>query len=145
MGEDLSQAYKIAASACILVFILTIGLSLMMLGRNLWNQTATAVTQPVLSMQDNDAFYLASYSKPVPVAAIWKLTNRINTEASDTAPNGNFTQFAVKEQNPSNPNDWRLLSDQVDSLARYMERKAYLSWEIDQRTGLYSMEVLLVS
>ena len=44
MGEDLSTAYKIAAGACIMAFILSIGLSLMMIGRNFWNKTADQVT-----------------------------------------------------------------------------------------------------
>lgn len=61
MGEDLSTAYKIAAGACIMAFILSIGLSLMMIGRNFWNKTADQVTTPVTSMQDTDAFFLASY------------------------------------------------------------------------------------
>lgn len=78
MGEDLSTAYKIAAGACIMAFILSIGLSLMMIGRNFWNKTADQVTTPVTSMQDTDAFFLASYEKPVPVADIWKMVMRIN-------------------------------------------------------------------
>lgn len=40
MGEDLNTAYKIAAGACIMAFILSVGLSLMMIGRNFWNIVA---------------------------------------------------------------------------------------------------------
>lgn len=50
MGEDLSTAYKIAAGACIMAFILSIGLSLMMIGRNFWNKTADQVTTSVTSI-----------------------------------------------------------------------------------------------
>ena len=121
MGEDLSTAYKIAAGACIMAFILSIGLSLMMIGRNFWNKTADQVTTSVTSMQDTDAFFLASYEKPVPVA----------------------DKFSIKERNPSNPNDWMLISTSVDDLDDYMARKAYMSWEVDEVTGLYTMEVSL--
>ena len=143
MGEDLSTAYKIAAGACIMVFILSIGLSLMMIGRNFWNKTADQVTTPVTSMQDTDAFFLASYEKPVPVADIWKMVMRINYGASSTDANGNISKFSIKERNPSNPNDWMLISTSVDDLDDYMARKAYMSWEVDEVTGLYTMEVSL--
>lgn len=69
MGEDLSTAYKIAAGACIMAFILSIGLSLMMIGRNFWNKTADQVTTPVTSMQDTDAFFLRSLTQTLRVRA----------------------------------------------------------------------------
>lgn len=141
MGEDLSLAYKIAAGAVIMAFLLSIGLSLMMIGRNLWDKTATQITAPVNSVVDNDAFYLASYDKPVPVADIWKLVARINNSSATT--NGNITSFSIKEPNPHNPNDWTLVSTSVEDLNSYMSRKAYLSWELNEKTGLYSMEVSL--
>lgn len=144
MSEDLSTAYKLAAGACILAFILSIGLSLVLIGRNVWNKTTTQITTPVISMQDNDAFFLASYEKPVPVASIWKLVSRINATASTGDPNGNITDFSIKEQNASNPNDWILKSTSVNDLSTYMERKAYMSWEINEATGLYTVEVSLV-
>ena len=96
MGEDLSTAYKIAAGACIMAFILSIGLSLMMIGRNF---------------------------------------------CADA--NGNISRFSIKARNPSNPNDWMLISTSVDDLDDYMARKAYMSWEVDEVTGLYTMEVSL--
>lgn len=141
MGEDLSLAYKIAAGACVLTFLLSIGLSLMMIGNNLWNRTANQITAPVNSILDNDAFYLASYEKPVPVADIWKLVSRINSNV--TTSNGNINNFTIKEQNPANPNDWVLVSTSVEDLDSYMSRKAYLSWKLDEKTGLYSLEVSL--
>ena len=141
MSEDLNTAYKIAAGACILAFILSIGLTLVLLGRNFWNKTATQITTPVVSMQDNDAFFLASYEKPVPIADIWKLIYRINYGVDTSASNGNITSFSLKEQNPTNPNDWTLVSTSIASLDDYMDRKAYLSWEVDTMTGLYTMEV----
>lgn len=141
MGEDLSLGYKIAAGAVIMAFLLSIGLSLMMIGRNLWDRTATQITASVTSVLDNDAFYLASYERPVPVADIWKLAARINSSA--TTANGNITSFSIKEQNPNNPNDWILVSTSIEDLDSYMSRKAYLSWALDEKTGLYSMEVSL--
>ena len=143
MGEDLSTAYKIAAGACIMAFILSIGLSLMMIGRNFWNKTADQVTTPVISMQDTDAFFLASYENPVPVADIWKMVMRINYGASSADTNGNISRFSIKARNPSNPNDWVLISTSVGDLDDYMARKAYMSWEVDEVTGLYTMEVSL--
>ena len=41
------------------------------------------------------------------------------------------------------PNDWMLISTSVDDLDDYMARKAYMSWEVDEVTGLYTMEVSL--
>ena len=144
MGEDLSTAYKIAAGACIMALIMSVGLSLMMIGRNFWNKTADQVTTPVVSVQDTDAFFLASYEKPVPVADIWKLVTRINYGASSATTNGNISKFSIKEQSPSNPNNWVLISTSVDDLDDYMARKAYMSWEVDEVTGLYTMEVSLI-
>lgn len=43
----------------------------------------------------------------------------------------------------TNPNDWMLISTSVDDLDDYMARKAYMSWEVDEVTGLYTMEVSL--
>lgn len=127
-----------------MAFILSIGISLMLIGRNVWNRTATQVTTPIVSMQDNDAFFLASYEKPVPVADIWKVVSRINYGADTKNGNGNFTSFSIKEQNPVNPNNWVLVSTSIQKLDDYMSRKAYLSWKIDESTGLYTMEVSLV-
>lgn len=144
MSDDLSTAYKIAAAACIMAFILSIGLSLMMLGRNTWNKTANQITQPIVSMQDNDAFFLASYEKPVPVADIWRIVTRMNYGADPASVNGNISRFSIKEQNPTNPNDWTLISTSTGDLKDYMDRKAYMSWEVNETTGLYTMEVSLV-
>lgn len=144
MSDDLSTAYKIAAAACIMAFVLSIGLGLMMLGRNTWNKAATQITTPIVSMQDNDAFFLASYEKPVPVADIWRVVARMNYGATSDSANGNISSFSIKEQNPNNPNDWTLVSTSVDDLNDYMDRKAYMSWEINETTGLYTMEVSLV-
>lgn len=143
MSEDLNTAYKIAAGACILAFLLSIGLSLMLIGRNAWNKTATQITTPVVSMQDNDAFFLASYEKPIPVADIWKVISRMNYGVEPASTNGNISDFSIKEQNPNNPNDWTLVSTSIDDLDDYMDRKAYMSWEVDAATGLYTMEVSL--
>ena len=68
---------------------------------------------------------------------------RINYGASSTDANGNISKFSIKERNPSNPNDWMLISTSVDDLDDYMARKAYMSWEVDEVTGLYTMEVSL--
>ena len=145
MGDELSLGYKIAAGACILAFILSIVVTLMAVGRNFWNQTADAITQPVTAVQDTDAFFLASYGSPVPVASIWKLTERINGGfVTSVGGNGNIQTFAIKERNPSNPNAWVLRSTNLEDLDDYMDRKAYLSWSVDESTGLYSMEVLVV-
>lgn len=124
--------------------MLSIGISLMLIGRNVWNRTATQVSTPIVSMQDNDAFFLASYEKPVPVADIWKVVSRINYGTDTKNGNGNFQSFSIKEQNPVNPNDWVLVSTSIQNLDDYMSRKAYLSWKIDESTGLYTMEVSLV-
>ena len=94
-------------------------------------------------MQDTDAFFLASYEKPVPVADIWKMVMRINYGASSADTNGNISRFSIKARNPSNPNDWVLISTSVGDLDDYMARKAYMSWEVDEVTGLYTMEVSL--
>lgn len=104
----------------------------------------TQVSTPIVSMQDNDAFFLASYEKPVPVADIWKVVSRINYGTDTKNGNGNFQSFSIKEQNPVNPNDWVLVSTSIQNLDDYMSRKAYLSWKIDESTGLYTMEVSLV-
>lgn len=144
MGEDMSTAYKIAAAGCIVAFLLSVGISLMMIGRNFLNGVTTQVTTPVVSMQDNDAFFLASYDKPVPVADIWKLISRINYSASTSVGNGNISNFSIKEQNQANPNDWTLVSTSITDLDKYMGRKAYMSWELNEVTGLYTMEVSLV-
>lgn len=87
---------------------------------------------------------LASYEKPVPVADIWKVVSRINYGTDTKNGNGNFQSFSIKEQNPVNPNDWVLVSTSIQNLDDYMSRKAYLSWKIDESTGLYTMEVSLV-
>ena len=94
-------------------------------------------------MQDNDAFFLASYEKPVPVADIWKVISRMNYGVETASTNGNISDFSIKEQNPNNPNDWLLVSTSIDDLDDYMDRKAYMSWEVDAATGLYTMEVSL--
>lgn len=72
-----------------------------------------------------------------------KMVMRINYGASSTDANGNISKFSIKERNPSNPNDWMLISTSVDDLDDYMARKAYMSWEVDEVTGLYTMEVSL--
>lgn len=87
---------------------------------------------------------MASYEKPVPVADIWRVVARMNYGATSDSANGNISSFSIKEQNPNNPNDWTLVSTSVDDLNDYMDRKAYMSWEINETTGLYTMEVSLV-
>ena len=142
MSEELNTAFKIATAACVMAALLCIGLTIMLIGRNLWNKTAEQVTTPINSVVDSDAFYLASYEKPVPVADIWKLVARINSDAT-VSGNGNISSFQIKERSTVNPNDWVLVSTTVTALDTYMHRKGYISWEVDNMTGLYSMEVFL--
>lgn len=143
MYEDLNTAYKIAISACVLLFILSMGLSLMMIGRNFFNTTTTQITAPISAVEDKDAYYLASYGRPVPVADIWKVISRINYTA--TSGNGNFSSFRITQVNPRNSNDTILLSTRVSDLDKYMHYKAYVSWELNEVTGLYNMEVCLAT
>lgn len=145
MGTEVSQAYRIAIAAVVMAFLISTGLVLMTIGRNFWNRTADAAVGAAVAVQDNDAFFLASYNKPVPVAAVYRLTERINSNLPDTAAgNGNFATFYIKEQSDANPNDFVLKSTSLADLDAYMSRKAYVSWSVDDTTNLYSMEVLVV-
>lgn len=144
MGDELSTAYKMGTSAVVMALILSMGLTLMLIGRYTWSQVVDQVTEPVLSMEDNDAFYLASYDKPIPVADIWKLIARINYNASDAMSGENFSSFQIKERSNTNSSNWYLVSTSVTDLERYLARKAYLSWDTNSATGLYEMVVYLV-
>ena len=141
--QELNSGFKIATSAVILCFILAISITLMLIGRNLWNRVATEVERPISSITDTDAYYLASYGKPVPVAGIWKLVQRVNMN-NVSGGNGNLYSFVLREQSPSNPNTYITRSLSIDSLEDYMNRKAYLSWSLDETTGLYAVEVLVL-
>lgn len=141
--QELNSGFKIATSTVILCFILAIGISLMLIGRNVWNRVAAEVERPVAAVVDTDAYYLASYGKPVPVAGIWKLVQRVNMN-SVSGGNGNLYSFVLREQSASNPNNYITRSTSVDSLVDYMNRKAYLSWSMDEVSGLYAAEVLVL-
>lgn len=145
MSEDLNTAWKMGISVAVMAFILSMGLTLMLIGRHAWNTVADQITTPVLSMQDNDAFYLASYDKPVPVADIRKVVSNINYGAPASSINGNFSSFQIKEQSDVNPNEWYLVSTSIADLDNYLARKAYMSWEFDEISNLYEMVVYLVA
>lgn len=143
MGEQLSTGYKIAIATYVMVCVLFMGISLVYIGRNAFNKYTDQTLQSIDSTDNSDALALASYGKPVPIAEVWKLTQRISSTQGPDNVNGNFTSFVIKKRNATDPNTWDLVSDKVSDLDSYMDQKAYLSWEMDTKTGLYKMEVLL--
>ena len=138
---EITTAYRIAASVVVLMVVISIGLGLILVGRNYFNKTMNTAEVPAAAMADADAFNLTSYGKPVPVANVWKLVKRISKENS--VAGGAIASFSLKTRNAADPNSWDLQSTSVASLEDYLTRKAYVSWSLDSLSGLYTIEVLI--
>lgn len=138
---EITTAYRIAAGVVLLMVVISIGMGLILIGRNYFSKTISSAEVPAAAMVDSDAFNLTSYGKPVPVADVWKLVKRINQEA--TTADGAISSFALKTRNAADPNSWDLQSISTSSLESYLTKKAYVSWSLDESDGLYTIEVLI--
>ena len=95
--QDMTTAYKIAASIVIICFILTIGIVLMMIGQNFFRTELDKVEKPLNQTADADVYFLSSYQEAVPVAAVWKV---LKTHPSSVG------EFYIKYQSNTNPNSY---------------------------------------
>ena len=149
MGSDINSGAKIAVSICVICFILSIGLLIMMLAMHFWRETEANFERPLANMENADAGFLASYSKPTPVAATWKVIQNIGT--------GNIGRFVLKETAPSGaitvkydtdtvypkPATSAIGSLAIAQLNEHLDEKCYLSWDMDTYGGQYTVEVTL--
>lgn len=133
MGDNVSEFVKIAFSVAVLAVVLSTCVAITLIGQHFSRNVETTVVQPISALADDDAFYLSSYGRAVPIASIWTTLRGLGE--------ANITSFSLYTQNPTNPNDYQLVSNSVYSLPTYMAKKGYFSWWVDSVSGLYTVEV----
>lgn len=157
MENEVGSAARIATSVVVLVFIISIGMSLLVIGRTFLNSSLNNVEAPVNAVSDTDLYYLSAYGgagsttgygKPVPVANILRWCLQNNNE-------GNLQELTIyTRKDTGNPNDWEAAytfekdvpTDSIvaaDVFGPYMGNKAYVSWEHDAVSDFYTMEVYI--
>lgn len=158
MHDDVSSGFKIATTVVVLMFIITMGLVIMLIGRAFFNESTSTVEAPLNSVADTDLYFMAAHGnqgsastagtgKPIPVANIarWLL---------DDTNAGNVYRFYIYTRNVNNPNVWVCAYmyekgyavptiDCKSCLEPFMAQKAYITWSRDVNTSLYQMEVYI--
>lgn len=151
MSEDVNTGAKIAVSICVICFIISIGMLIMLIGRHFWHQTEASVERPLSSMNDADLSFLSAYEHPAPVAALWKCVQNIGV--------GNVVELKLKKLNYAGSvttiGTYHNQDQILQVLKENLTKKAYYSWDpytyaaTDYthrnpiRDGMYRLEVTL--
>lgn len=158
MENEVSSGFRIATGIIVMMFVISIGLTIMMIGRAFFNDSTNAVEAPLNSLADTDLYYMAAYGdqgtnstsgygKPIPVSNLMKwMINPTNA--------GNVQRCYIYTRNASNPATWTCAYmyekgyavptiDARTCLEPFMAEKAFISWERNDATALYEMEVYI--
>ena len=121
--DEVRTGYKIAMSIAVMCFIIGIGMTILMIARNFWNHTESAVERPLNAVSDATAWQLASSNTPVPVASIWKVLNDIDPLGDVTTTL--CTDFTIgSKKTPSH-----IYSTDRKDVKNYLGYKAYFTYE----------------
>ncbi len=134
--QDISSAWKIAVATVVMSVIISMVLSLLYVSRAFWTRTETTVSTAVGDSVEAEAYQLASYGKPVPMAAIWKTMNSLTGSTKKEVRS--VKSFAMYGSDGSLIPGVGYLDMQ-----EHFHEKAYLSYVED--AGTYAIEVTLAS
>lgn len=81
--EDVNTATKMATSVVVMCFLISIGLSILLIGRAFWNQTEYTVDTAAGNVGWADAYSLASKAESVPVASVYRVLQGLNLTVGD--------------------------------------------------------------
>ena len=156
MHDEVGSAYRIAASVIIMMFVITMALVIIMIGRAFFNESTNTVEAPLNSVADTDLYFMAAhgnqgnssssgYGKPIPVANIMKWI-------IDDTNAGNVHRFYIYTRHQNNPNVWVCAYmyekgyavptiDGRNCLEPFMAEKAFITWSRDTATALYEVYI----
>lgn len=123
MGE-INTGAKMAVSICVICFILAMGMTIVYIARAFWNNTEKQIERPVNLVSEATAWQLASYNKPVPITAIWKVMNDIDP-LGDTGKT-TCRSFVMKKHSGAAMEHGTTRKD----IKYYIEYKAWFSYEM---------------
>ena len=140
MIQGLNDAYKIGITAVILCFIISIGLTIMTVGKHFMDEEIHSVEEAIGVTELVDAYCLASYGKPAPVAAMWRVMNKLD-------PLGNTGESVIKsfKLQYRNPSDGALttVTTNKGKITNFLMYKGYFGYKED--SGKFTVTVIITN
>lgn len=92
--EDVNTGIKMATSVVIMCFIISIIMSILLIGKAFWHNTENRYEVAIGQANISSLYEVASQGRPVNLATMWKSINEIDP-LGDLAGQTNFSNFSV--------------------------------------------------